>query len=182
MRRCSSNGSKTTAAGSTLLRRWRLALVAGVFCSPPWASLKQRSDCEQALAEHGRIAMPFELARTMLVLGRLQRRRGRRRDAKASLEVALEIFTNLDTRLWTEKAQRELARLGIRRGAGVGLTPSEERIAQLAASGQTNRQVAAAMLISPKTVEANLARVYQKLDIRSRAELGRRMAETQIRI
>ena len=55
-------------------------------------------------------------------------------------------------------------------------------IAQLAANGQTNRQVAAAMLISPKTVEANLARVYQKLDIRSRAELGRRMAEKQLRI
>ena len=138
--------------------------------------------CEQALLQHDRIAMPFELARTMLVLGRLQRRRGTRREAKASLETALEIFTNLGTRLWTEKAQRELSGLGIRRGKGGELTPSEHRIAQLAATGQTNRQVAAAMLISPKTVEANLARVYQKLDIRSRAELGRRMAEKQIRI
>ncbi len=171
--------------GRRLDRPWALA-VGGRCRSLLLAAMGELEaairSCEQALVEHGRIDMPFELARTMLVLGRLQRRRGRRRDAKASLEVALEIFTNLGTRLWTGKAQHELARLGIRRGAGLELTPSEERIAQLAASGQTNRQVAAAMLISPKTVEANLVRVYQKLDIRSRAELGRRMAEAQIRI
>jgi DNA-binding CsgD family transcriptional regulator len=58
------------------------------------------------------------------------------------------------------------------------LTDSERRIAELAASGKTNRQVAEAAFVSPKTVEANLARVYQKLGIRSRAELGARMATT----
>ena len=56
------------------------------------------------------------------------------------------------------------------------LTESERRIAELAAAGMTNRQVAEAAFVSPKTVEANLARVYQKLGIRSRAELGARMA------
>jgi DNA-binding NarL/FixJ family response regulator len=55
------------------------------------------------------------------------------------------------------------------------LTPSEQRVAELAASGMTNRDVAAALFISPKTVEANLSRVYHKLGIRSRAELGRRV-------
>ena len=57
----------------------------------------------------------------------------------------------------------------------MGLTPSEQRVAELAASGMTNRDVAAALFISPKTVEANLSRIYRKLGIHSRAELGRRM-------
>ena len=57
-----------------------------------------------------------------------------------------------------------------------GLTSSELRVAELAATGGTNREIAEALFISPKTVEANLARVYRKLDIRSRAELGQRMA------
>jgi DNA-binding CsgD family transcriptional regulator len=57
------------------------------------------------------------------------------------------------------------------------LTPSEQRVAELAASGMTNRDVAAALFINPKTVEANLARIYRKIDIRSRAELGRIIAD-----
>ena len=171
--------------GRRLDRAW--ALAAGGRCRSLLLAAAGELEasircCKLALAQHDRIEMPFERGRTMLVLGRLQRRRGTRREAKTSLEAALDAFTITGTRLWAEKAQRELARLGIRRGKGGELTPSEHRIAQLAANGQTNRQVAAAMLISPKTVEANLARVYQKLDIRSRAELGRRMAEKQLRI
>jgi DNA-binding CsgD family transcriptional regulator len=53
------------------------------------------------------------------------------------------------------------------------LTPSERRVAELAASGKTNRDAAAALFISPKTVEANLGRIYQKLGINSRSEVGR---------
>jgi DNA-binding NarL/FixJ family response regulator len=63
----------------------------------------------------------------------------------------------------------------------VTLTPGEQRVAELAASGLTNRQVAAALFISPKTVEANLARVYRKLEIRSRAELGAHVATNPAR-
>ena len=58
------------------------------------------------------------------------------------------------------------------------LTPAEQRVAELAASGMTNRGVAGLLFISPKTVEATLARIYRKLGIRSRAELGRRMGKT----
>jgi DNA-binding NarL/FixJ family response regulator len=68
-------------------------------------------------------------------------------------------------------------RLGLHQGDATELTPSEQRIAELAAGGLTNRQVAAAILVSTKTVEASLARVYRKLDIHSRAELGRWMAQ-----
>jgi DNA-binding CsgD family transcriptional regulator len=60
------------------------------------------------------------------------------------------------------------------------LSASEERVAELASLGMTNREISAAMFISPKTVEANLSRVYRKFGIRSRAELGRRMSELHV--
>ncbi len=91
--------------------------------------------------------------------------------------MALRSFEELGTVLWAAKARGELRRLGTQAGDASQLTPSEERVAELAARGLTNRQVAAALLVSPKTVEANLARVYRKLDIRTRAELGRQMAD-----
>jgi len=75
-----------------------------------------------------------------------------------------------------ERAATELARIPIRRGAGDELTPTEEQVAKLAAAGRTNRQVAQELFMSAKTVEANLARVYRKLGIGSRAELGAAMA------
>jgi DNA-binding CsgD family transcriptional regulator len=68
------------------------------------------------------------------------------------------------------------------RRAATDLTPTEERIAQLVATGLTNREVADRAFISPKTVEANLARVYDKLGVHSRAELGRVMAERAKRV
>jgi DNA-binding CsgD family transcriptional regulator len=136
--------------------------------------------CEHALEEHARLPMPFERARTLLVLGQLQRRRGKRRNAEAAIAEALRSFEGLGTKLWAEKARMERARLGTHRGDRNQLTPSEQRIAELAAGGRTNRQVAAIMLVSPKTVEANLARIYQKLGIASRAELGRCLAEGRL--
>ena len=69
--------------------------------------------------------------------------------------------------------------MGLRRSAPGELTAGERRVAELAAGGLTNREVAARAVISPKTVEANLARVYRKLGITSRAELGARMAGVQ---
>jgi DNA-binding NarL/FixJ family response regulator len=81
-------------------------------------------------------------------------------------------FEDLGTPLWAERARAELKRSsGIRSQAE--LTASEQRVAELAASGMSNREMAAALFISPKTVEANLSRIYRKLNIRSRAELGR---------
>ena len=74
------------------------------------------------------------------------------------------------------RARTELARVGLRRFAPAQLTSSEQRVAELAAAGRTNREVAAQLFISPKTVEANLARIYRKLGVRSRAELGAQLA------
>jgi DNA-binding CsgD family transcriptional regulator len=75
-------------------------------------------------------------------------------------------------------ARDELSRTGIRVASGA-LTETERRVAELAASGMTNREVAAALFISPKTVDANLSRVYRKLGVESRAELGARMQQLQ---
>ena len=120
--------------------------------------------------------LPFERARTLLALGRVQRRLRAKAAAKRSLEAALTIFDELPAPLWAAQARDELSRIGLRRAAPDGLTEGERRVAELAASGLTNREVAARLFMSPKTVEANLARAYRKLGIRSRAELGARLA------
>jgi DNA-binding CsgD family transcriptional regulator len=78
----------------------------------------------------------------------------------------------MGTPLWADRVRAELARVKVVPTHDHTLTPSERRVAELAASGMTNRDVAAALFISPKTVEANLARVYRKLGIKTRAELG----------
>ncbi len=133
------------------------------------------SAIEAALAEHERLEMPFERARTLLTVGRLQRRRKRRKAARESLERSLDIFETLGAPLWADKARAELERTHLRE-APHELTPTEEQVARVAASGLTNREIAERLFLSPKTVEANLARVYRKLGIRSRAELGAAMA------
>jgi DNA-binding CsgD family transcriptional regulator len=134
---------------------------------------------EDALRHHQQLDMPFELGRTLLVMGQVQRRAKRKRIAKEHLEHAEEIFESLPSPPWAERARAELARIGLRPPAPLALTATEERVAAMAASGHTNRQVAQAMFLSPRTVEANLARIYRKLGISSRAELGAAMARSQ---
>jgi DNA-binding CsgD family transcriptional regulator len=120
---------------------------------------------------------PFERARTLFVLGRLERRGKQKTAAKQSLELARAIFDALPAPLWSERAAEELARIGLRRASPNGLTESERRVAELAANGLTNREVAAQLFMSPKTVEANISRIYRKLGINSRAQLGARLAQ-----
>jgi DNA-binding CsgD family transcriptional regulator len=120
--------------------------------------------------------LPFELARTLLVRGQLHRRSKQKRAAGDAFRQALEIFEQLGAPTWAEQTRRELERVRMRQRSPDQLTSTELRVAELAAGGMTNREVAAAAFMSPKTVEANLARVYRKLGIRSRAELGARIA------
>ncbi|AEV74056.1 transcriptional regulator, luxR family [Mycolicibacterium rhodesiae NBB3] len=128
---------------------------------------------QQAALHHERLPMPFDRARTLLLLGQLERRLRKKESASAHLQAALDIFERGNIPLWADRARTELARAKVG-GHGSGqLTPSEQRVAELAASGMKNRDVANALFISPKTVEANLARIYRKLGIKSRAELGR---------
>ena len=130
---------------------------------------------QEALVEHARLEMPFERARTLLCLGRVQRRGNERKQARAALGEALEVFETLGAPVWAEQARAEILRIGVRR-APSELTENERAVAELAATGLTNREIAARLFVSRRTVEANLARAYAKLGIRSRAELGARMA------
>jgi DNA-binding CsgD family transcriptional regulator len=120
--------------------------------------------------------LPFDFAWTLLVQGRLHRRAKQKRAAADALRGALEIFERLGAPAWMAQTSAELGRVGLRR-APAELTATELRVAELAAAGLTNREVASAAFMSPKTVQANLTRVYRKLGIRSRAELGARMAK-----
>jgi DNA-binding NarL/FixJ family response regulator len=87
----------------------------------------------------------------------------------------LRVFEELGTPMWTERARAELSRTNVSPHNDIELTPSERRVAELAASGMTNRDIATTLFISPKTVEHNMTRVYRKLGIHTRAELGQRM-------
>ncbi|MDX6201212.1 MAG: hypothetical protein QOJ83_712 [Frankiales bacterium] len=127
---------------------------------------------EQAMVDHVLLPMPFERARTRLLLGTVLRRSGRRSDARRELEGALDEFVRLGTPLQAEQARSALSGLGATRSTH-GLTVGEGRVAALVAAGQTNREVAEALFMSVRTVESHLSRVYHKLGLRSRTELSR---------
>ena len=120
----------------------------------------------------------FDRARTELLYGERLRRAKRRVDAREHLRSAIELFDGLGAAPWSEQARRELRASGesiSRRDptAPEKLTPQELQVALQVAEGKTNRDVAAALFLSPKTVEFHLTHVYRKLDIHSRAELVR---------
>jgi DNA-binding CsgD family transcriptional regulator len=128
---------------------------------------------ERAVQQHARVAMPFERARTLVHLGVDQRRARRKREARATLSQALHVFERLDAAPWSDRAAEELARISGRRPRGAALTATERRIAGLVAEGRTNKEVAALLFLSPRTVEAHLRHVFQTLGVRSRTELAR---------
>ncbi len=130
---------------------------------------------EQAMVDHLLLPMPFEQARTRLLLGSVLRRAGRRNDARRELAAALVVFVRLGTGVQADQARAELASIGGRRGSESELTAVEERIAGLVGAGKTNKEVAGALFMSVRTVESHLGRVYRKLGIRSRTELARRV-------
>jgi DNA-binding CsgD family transcriptional regulator len=135
-----------------------------------------RTAIELALKEHQGVGQPLELGRTLLLAGEIERRSKQKRTARASLQEALQIFEQIDAPLWGEKARVSLQRVGGIVGEAGELTPTERRVAELAAAGMTNREVAQTLFVSVKSVEANLSRVYAKLGIRSRTQLARRMS------
>ena len=115
---------------------------------------------------------PFENGRTLLARGIVLRRAKRRRDARESLEEACAIFDRLGALQWA-RAHGELARVAGRPPSGENLTATESRVADLVADGRSNKEVAATLFVTVKSVEAHLSRIYRKLGIKSRAELMR---------
>jgi DNA-binding CsgD family transcriptional regulator len=140
------------------------------------------SEAADALAEvateFAALGLRFESARTLLSLGRAQRRARKRADARATLRRAEELFAEGGSHGWSEQARSELERISGRRAAEDGsLTPSEQRVAELAATGLSNKEIAAQLVVSVYTVETQLKNAYAKLGIRSRAQLARRLAD-----
>ncbi|MFI6096529.1 ATP-binding protein [Lentzea sp. NPDC051213] len=135
---------------------------------------------EASLLFHDRTLDDFETARTRLAYGARLRRARRRVDARPQLHGALETFENLRAVRWADLAAIELGATGetIQRRApsdAQALTPQELQVSLLLAEGKTTREVAAALFLSPKTIEYHLRKVYTKLGIRSRAELATRL-------
>ena len=133
---------------------------------------------DRALTEQAACPMPYERARTLLVQGQILRRLKRKREARTALDEAAAVFAILGADAWVARTDAERQRVASRR-APEGLTPSELRVAQLAANGLTNPEIAAQVFVSRKTVEATLARIYRKLAISSRGQLDRALRETE---
>jgi DNA-binding CsgD family transcriptional regulator/tetratricopeptide (TPR) repeat protein len=130
----------------------------------------------QALALPGIERWPFELAWVRLAHGERLRRLRRTRDARSQLAAARHGFEQLGAPSWARRAETELRATGEtrHRDSGIGptsLTPQEREIALLAATGLTNREIAARLYMSPRTVSSHLYRIFPKLGIKSRAAL-----------
>jgi DNA-binding CsgD family transcriptional regulator len=160
------------------------AVATALRCSGLIAAAEGRLD--EAIADHVAalrvlegVGQPFERARSLLALGTAQRRAKRRGEARASLDAALAVFAELGAELWVGRAREEIARLGGRPARDRDeLTPTERRVA-LAAEGRSNREIAAELFVTERTVEANLTRAYRKLGVRSRTQLARRLPTAQ---
>jgi DNA-binding CsgD family transcriptional regulator len=145
----------------------------GLLAAQAGALDEALSAFEEALAWHARIEVPLDRARTLLALGVTQRRVKRRREARETLVEALEAFERMGAALWADRVRAELRRISGRAASPGALTPAEARVAALVAEGKTNREVAAALFLSERTVEGHLSRVFGKLGVRSRTELAR---------
>lgn len=141
------------------------------------------AQAEIALAHHAGADLPFERARTLLVIGERRRRARRRGDARAPLDEALAIFVRLGADPWAERARDELRAGGATAVVAADtppvdeLSPRELQVAMLVADGRTNREVGSSLFLSPKTVEHHLGAIYRKLDLRSRTQLATFLTE-----
>jgi ATP/maltotriose-dependent transcriptional regulator MalT len=136
-----------------------------------------------AFALYREATLPFDEARTELCLGERRRRAGRRADARGPLRKAISAFDRLGAQPWAKRARMELRASGeTLRGAPEAaekLTPQELQVAVVVARGATNREAAAELFLSPKTIDFHLSRIYRKLGIRSRTQLVSALAADQ---
>jgi DNA-binding CsgD family transcriptional regulator len=144
----------------------------------PGAGLRWLEEAAAGFEEAGR---RFDLARLLLARGRIERRWRWRRAARLSLERAESLFGAMAAEPWAALARNELARIGGRSPMGRDLTASERRVAELAALGWTNRQIADELALSVRTVESHLAAVFRKLEVERRSQLSVRLAATSLK-
>jgi DNA-binding CsgD family transcriptional regulator len=175
------DGAEQTAAQLTVAanaKRQSWSLARALRCNGLLADEGDLVLCfEQALLHHAQTPDAFEAARTRLAYGERLRRARQRVLAREQLQAAMDTFERLGATPWAERARAELAATGAtmrRRDASTvdDLTPQELQISMLLCGGKTTRETAAALFLSPKTVEYHLRHVYQKLNINSRDQLA----------
>ncbi|MGZ4320729.1 MAG: AAA family ATPase [Solirubrobacteraceae bacterium] len=139
---------------------------------------EQRASTLRAAAGNlERLGLRFDAARSLLALGRSQRRAKQWRSARDALAAAEEAFDRVGSPGWAELARAERERVGGRRPGNSGaLTPTEQRVVELAGNGLANKQIASTLFVTVHTVEVHLAHAYAKLGVRSRAQLAARLA------
>jgi len=170
--------SASTRAAAT---PWALGVEArsrGLLSSGDAAELSYR----EAVDHLEPTRLQLDLARTHLLYGEWLRREGRRVDARIELRLAHDLFANSGMEAFRERARVELEATGEharkRTAEAIDqLTPQEAQVARLAALGSTNRQIAAQLFLSPKTVEYHLGKAFRKLDATSRIQLARRLPQ-----
>jgi DNA-binding CsgD family transcriptional regulator len=161
---------------AVLDRAW--ALAAAEHCQGLILALEGNLAGSEAAADEAvslarAVPSPLLLGRALLALGTVQRRLRRKQAARTTLRDAQATFERIGATIWAARAEAELRRIGGRSApAGSELSATEERIVQLAAAGHTNREIAEALSLSPKTVEWNLSKIYRKLGVRSRTQLA----------
>ena len=169
-----STGQGLARRRAVWARTW--SRVAG--CTASQAAL------EAAITEPGSDRWPFDLARIQLSYGSDLRRVKRTADARRQLAAAADTFRRLGAAPWAVRADRELRATGITVGTAdtglASLTPQQRQIALLAAAGHTNKEIAARLFLSPRTVSTHLYQVFPKLGITSRAALRDALAGTPL--
>jgi DNA-binding CsgD family transcriptional regulator len=133
------------------------------------------TSARQAVEAHGRSRLRVELARSLLVLGRIERRRRARGQARAALRRAFTLADEMGHRPLQAEIGRELPKISPAR-SGDELTGAEQRVADQIAAGATSQEAAAALFISVRTVETHVASIYRKLGVRTRSELRRTLS------
>jgi ATP/maltotriose-dependent transcriptional regulator MalT len=158
---------KIPAALAEVLRVRALVLAAdGSFAEAVSAA-------EEAVRIQADLGAPLRTARAWFTLGEVLRRSRQKSASRRAFQAALDRFEQLGARIWTERSRTVLGRVAARRPEGAPLTESERHVAELAAAGRTNREIAAELYMSVHTVEAHLTRVFRTLGVQNRTELGR---------
>jgi ATP/maltotriose-dependent transcriptional regulator MalT len=134
------------------------------------------AEVTESLRRHDLISPhPLERGRTLLALGTVQRRLKLRATARDTLSEAAGVFQTIEAPLWAARARDELSRISSRSPSAAELTATERRVAELVASGRSNKEAAAELFVAVRTIESTLTRTYAKLGVRSRTELAARM-------
>ena len=149
-----------------------IARYRGLLASLRGEHEAAEAEFARSLELQERAPSAYYRARTLMELATARRRHRRRGDARRALEEAVGLFERAGAVIWAGRARADITALGLRRGPADQLTAMEDRVARAVAAGATNRETAASLFLSERTIEFHLRNVYRKLDVHSRTELA----------